>query len=141
MLHLTKAEEEKEETFRDKDTGADLEVQEKQSLLEWLANNYKKVCDDHPCATSRPLIPTAATTDCKAKHEHESARVARSSTVVIVLQFGCQLEFVTNKSQEGSQFCRGFGGIGGILRYSVDLTEFEEAEDLDGVEWDSGSDI
>ncbi len=56
-------------------------------------------------------------------------------------QFGCQLEFVTNKSQEGSQFCRGFGGIGGILRYSVDLTEFEEAEDLDGVEWDSDSDI
>ena len=44
MLHLTKAEEEKEETFRDKDSGADLEVQEKQSLLEWLANNYKKVC-------------------------------------------------------------------------------------------------
>ncbi len=57
------------------------------------------------------------------------------------MQFGCQLEFVTNKSQEGSQFCRGFGGIGGVLRYSVDLTEFEEAEDLDGVEWDSDSDI
>ena len=45
VLHLTKAEEEKEETFRDKETGADLEVQEKQSLLEWLANNYKKVSD------------------------------------------------------------------------------------------------
>lgn len=26
---------------------------------------------------------------------------------------------MTNKSQEGSQFCRGFGGIGGILRYQV----------------------
>ncbi|CAN6969887.1 unnamed protein product [Brassica rapa subsp. trilocularis] len=26
-------------------------------------------------------------------------------------RFGCTLEFVTNKSQEGSQFCRGFGGI------------------------------
>jgi peptide chain release factor subunit 1 len=40
----------------------------------------------------------------------------------VCLQFGCQLEFMTNKSQEGSQFCRGFGGIGGILRYSVDTT-------------------
>ncbi|GJW99051.1 eukaryotic peptide chain release factor subunit 1-3-like protein [Tanacetum coccineum] len=30
-------------------------------------------------------------------------------------QFGCTLEFVSNKSQEGSQFCRGFSGIGGIL--------------------------
>ena len=38
------------------------------------------------------------------------------------MQFGCTLEFITNKSQEGSQFCRGFGGIGGILRYSVDPT-------------------
>ncbi|KAG2404637.1 Eukaryotic peptide chain release factor subunit 1-3 [Vigna angularis] len=26
-------------------------------------------------------------------------------------RFGCTLEFVTDKSQEGSQFCRGFGGI------------------------------
>ncbi|CAI0396294.1 unnamed protein product [Linum tenue] len=41
-------------------------------------------------------------------------------------RFGCTLEFVTNKSQEGSQFCRGFGGIGGILRYQVDMRSFDE---------------
>ncbi|XP_010530668.1 PREDICTED: eukaryotic peptide chain release factor subunit 1-1 [Tarenaya hassleriana] len=41
-------------------------------------------------------------------------------------QYGCSLEFVTNKSQEGSQFCRGFGGIGGILRYQLDLSNFDE---------------
>jgi peptide chain release factor subunit 1 len=35
--------------------------------------------------------------------------------------FGTTLEFVTNRSQEGSQFCRGFGGIGGLLRYQVDF--------------------
>ena len=34
-------------------------------------------------------------------------------------KFGCNLEFITNKSDVGSQFCRGFGGIGGILRYQV----------------------
>ncbi|CAA2989486.1 pentatricopeptide repeat-containing At5g04780, partial [Olea europaea subsp. europaea] len=28
-------------------------------------------------------------------------------------------EFVTNKSQEGSQYCIGFGGIGGILSHQV----------------------
>jgi hypothetical protein len=28
--------------FKDKESGTDLEVQEKQPLLEWLANNYKK---------------------------------------------------------------------------------------------------
>lgn len=44
-------------------------------------------------------------------------------------QFGCSLEFVTNKSQEGSQFCRGFGGIGGILRYQLDMRSFDEFSD------------
>ncbi|KAK9820569.1 hypothetical protein WJX72_011757 [[Myrmecia] bisecta] len=56
-------------------------------------------------------------------------------------KFGCQLEFVTNKSQEGSQFCRGFGGIGGLLRYSVNLADFEEQEEVDEVEWNSDDDI
>tara|TARA_R110002050_G_scaffold203629_1_gene338870 strand:+ start:694 stop:2004 length:1311 start_codon:yes stop_codon:yes gene_type:complete len=31
--------------------------------------------------------------------------------------WGCELEFITDRSQEGSQFCKGFGGIGGILRF------------------------
>lgn len=43
--------------------------------------------------------------------------------------FGTSLEFVTNRSQEGSQFCRGFGGIGGILRWRVDFLEMDMAED------------
>ena len=34
-------------------------------------------------------------------------------------KFGCLLEFVTDRSEEGNQFCKGFGGIGGVLRYSV----------------------
>jgi hypothetical protein len=57
-----------------------LQVHEKQSMLEWLAANYKS--------------------------------------------FGCTLEFITNRSQEGSQFCRGFGGIGGLLRYQVSIRVF-----------------
>jgi len=39
--------------------------------------------------------------------------------------FGATLEFITNRSQEGSQFCRGFGGIGGILRWRVDFQEMD----------------
>jgi peptide chain release factor subunit 1 len=76
-------------SFREAETQAELEVQEKLSLLEWFANEYKR--------------------------------------------FGCTLEFVTNKSQEGSQFCRGFGGIGGILRYQLDMRTFDELSDDDGV--------
>ncbi len=30
--------------------------------------------------------------------------------------FGATLEIITDRSQEGSQFVRGFGGIGGMLR-------------------------
>jgi peptide chain release factor subunit 1 len=43
-------------------------------------------------------------------------------------QFGTTLEFVTAKSQEGSQFCKGFGGIGGILRWQVDFMEMDYTE-------------
>ena len=74
--------------FRDAASGTDLEVVDKQPLLEWLANEYKK--------------------------------------------FGCGLEFVTNRSQEGSQFCRGFGGIGGVLRYQVNTAEFDDEYGADG---------
>ncbi|KAI8821116.1 peptide chain release factor eRF1/aRF1 [Fimicolochytrium jonesii] len=37
--------------------------------------------------------------------------------------FGANLEYVTNRSQEGSQFVKGFGGIGGLLRYKVDFQQ------------------
>mmetsp|Transcript_11818 Transcript_11818/g.30178 ORF Transcript_11818/g.30178 Transcript_11818/m.30178 type:complete len:199 (-) Transcript_11818:66-662(-) len=86
IKYLTLEQAQDDTHFHDKETGVELETQEKTLIVEWLANEYKK--------------------------------------------FGCVLEFVTNKSQEGSQFCRGFGGIGGILRYAVDLTEFEEQEDF-----------
>lgn len=88
VKHLTSEQAKDSGHFKDKETGAELEVQEKQPLLEWLANNYKK--------------------------------------------FGCQLEFVTNKSQEGSQFCRGFGGVGGVLRYQVNMAELEEPDSAGG---------
>jgi len=45
--------------------------------------------------------------------------------------FGATLEIITDKSQEGSQFVRGFGGIGGLLRYKVDFQSLQ-LDDLDG---------
>ena len=54
--------------------------------------------------------------------------------------FGCVLEFVTDKSEEGSQFVRGFGGIGGMLRYQVDLAAFEVASDAGTFSGDDSSD-
>lgn len=47
-------------------------------------------------------------------------------------EHGCKLEFVSDKSEEGSQFCRGFGGIGGLLRYKCDFYEHDyEVKDDD----------
>ncbi len=46
-------------------------------------------------------------------------------------KFGATLEIITNRSQEGSQFCKGFGGIGGILRYKVNFDAAEVIEDDD----------
>jgi len=93
VKHMSKDQEADQSNFRDSASPAELEVQEKTSLLEWFANEYKR--------------------------------------------FGCSLEFVTNKSQEGSQFCRGFGGIGGILRYQLDMRTFDELSDDGGVYEDS----
>ncbi len=45
--------------------------------------------------------------------------------------FGATLEIITDRSQEGSQFVKGFGGIGGLLRYKVDFQamSFEQFDD------------
>lgn len=35
--------------------------------------------------------------------------------------FGAELEFVTDKSPEGTQFLKGFTGLGGFLRYKMEV--------------------
>jgi len=90
IVHLNPQEEKNDDHFRDPENGTELEVIEKETLVEWMANNYKS--------------------------------------------FGCNLEFVTDRSSEGTQFVKGFGGIGGILRWKVDFVElsnFEDAAHLD----------
>jgi len=49
--------------------------------------------------------------------------------------FGATLEIITDRSQEGSQFVRGFGGIGGMLRYKVDFQAMAY-DDFDDEEFD-----
>lgn len=45
--------------------------------------------------------------------------------------FGATLEFVTDRSSEGNQFVKGFGGIGAILRYKLNFEQLAEADDED----------
>jgi peptide chain release factor subunit 1 len=51
--------------------------------------------------------------------------------------FGSTLEIITDKSQEGSQFCKGFGGVGGILRYRLDFLNHDLDNDpIDNINYD-----
>jgi peptide chain release factor subunit 1 len=40
-------------------------------------------------------------------------------------KFGAKLEFVTDGSHEGAQFVNGFSGVGGLLRWKIDLEEYQ----------------
>ena len=53
--------------------------------------------------------------------------------------FGANLELVTDRSQEGSQFCKGFGGVGSLLRWKVDFDDMNY-DDLDNYEYNSSDD-
>jgi len=44
--------------------------------------------------------------------------------------FGAKLEFVTDRSQEGNQFVKGFGGIGGLMRYKLEFDILDEPDEL-----------
>ena len=45
---------------------------------------------------------------------------------------GAELRLVSASSPEGSQFCKGFGGVGGLLRWVVDFEDYvDEVEDSD----------
>lgn len=38
-------------------------------------------------------------------------------------KYGINIEFITDKSSDGYQFVKGFGGIGGFLRYKIDVDD------------------
>ncbi|EDN06448.1 eukaryotic peptide chain release factor subunit 1 [Histoplasma capsulatum] len=45
--------------------------------------------------------------------------------------FGATLEFVSDRSSEGNQFVKGFGGIGAVLRYKVNFEQLADYESED----------
>jgi peptide chain release factor subunit 1 len=40
------------------------------------------------------------------------------------------------RSQEGSQFVKGFGGIGGLLRYKVEFADLDMDAELDDIDYE-----
>jgi len=92
VVHLSKEQQSNDNFFHDNETGVELEVVDKEPIVEWFANHYK--------------------------------------------DYGCNLEFITDRSSEGTQYVKGFGGIGGILRWKVDFVELNNYEDAANANYD-----
>ena len=91
------------------------------------------------------LLNTTVIVHLPATNSLLFARQSRCSSTLFPLfrwfannykRFGTQLEFITDRSQEGSQFNRGFGGIGGVLRWAVDFMALEDYEHLDDEDYE-----
>lgn len=56
--------------------------------------------------------------------------------------FGVKIELITDKTTEGFQFCKGFGGIGGMLRYKIDIDEIvDNNANIGGDDFDPDEDF
>lgn len=56
-------------------------------------------------------------------------------------EFGTSLEFVSDASSEGTQFVKGFSGIGGVLRWPVNFEHFEEIPEDEDKPYDDYDDF
>jgi len=48
------------------------------------------------------------------------------------IEFGCKLELVSDQTNVGAQFVKGFGGLGGLLRYQVELPSISTVDESAG---------
>ena len=56
--------------------------------------------------------------------------------------YGAKIELISDKTQEGFQFVKGFGGIGGTLRYKIDIDEIaDENNNFGGDDFDPDEDF
>ena len=130
------------------DTLACLEMGAVETLVAWEDLEVKRVTLKNP-TTEEEIVKHLRQEEIEG-NDNEHVRDEEGNDLEIVdsvpllewlateyKKFGCVLELISDKSQEGNQFCRGFGGMGGLLRYQVDLTAFEIAADADSDDWDS----
>lgn len=117
--------------FIDKATGLEMEqAAEPMNLLEWFSEKYKDFGAELEFVTNRCVSPLFFSSSFALSSRRfglatGSARLpdtrgysVLTSHVIIV---------PPRRSQEGSQFVKGFGGIGGLLRYKVDFAEIADA--------------
>merc|ERR1712187_687987 len=134
--------------FGMKETIHGLEMGAVETLIVWEEFNYKRLELSNPHTGTAEVMYVTPEEEknpqlYRDKETGVELNVLDSKAFVewIVENYktcGTKLEFITDRSQEGNQFCKGFGGIGGLLRYRV---EFEVFNDADPVEADSDDDF
>lgn len=108
VIHCQSGEEttKAKDKFIDSATGTQMEAAEEPMLLvDWMAENYREFG-----TTLEVCVDLSLSFSGLNKNK-----------------------IITNKSQEGTQFVRGFGGIGGKLRYKVDMQHLASLDDEDEV--------
>lgn len=111
------------------DTMRNFEVSAIENLLVWEMLDYSRVTLKVPDSPDqvivkylkKDVVPPEAKTYKEGAINYQVLEVAPLNEWLIenYKKFGCKLTFVSDKSQEGFQFVKGFGGIGGFLRYST----------------------
>lgn len=90
---------------------------EPMNLLEWFSEKYKDFGAELEFVTNRFVFRTTCS--------------LYSTRAVLYHMLTAAWISLINRSQEGSQFVKGFGGIGGLCRYKVDFAQI--ADTLDDV--------
>eukprot|EP00931_Biecheleriopsis_adriatica_P064354 TRINITY_DN3914_c0_g2_i1.p1 TRINITY_DN3914_c0_g2~~TRINITY_DN3914_c0_g2_i1.p1 ORF type:complete len:440 (-),score=118.30 TRINITY_DN3914_c0_g2_i1:99-1418(-) len=124
--------------FGIKDTMEGLEAGAVETLILWEELPTKRVVirNPHTDTTEVKFLSPEQEKDPKMYVDKETGvalTVDESEAFLdwIVVQyksFGAKLEIVTDRSQEGNQFCKGFGGVGGLMRYKLEFDLLEEPD-------------
>jgi len=132
--------------FGIKDTVTGLEMGAIKTLIVWENMTILRITIRSPSQDTKEthfLTPEAAKDEklYRNKETGEQLEVVENTSfcewiVENYKTFGTTLEFITDRSQEGNQFCKGFGGVGGIMRYAVQFDQYDEPDEFN----DGGSD-
>jgi len=126
--------------FGIKDTIQGLEMGAVSTLIVWEQLALQRIIIKSPSSGSEEthyLTAEAAKSESLYRDKETGEQLEVSSSMLFVewivenyKTFGTKLEFITDRSQEGNQFCKGFGGVGGIMRYSVEFEQYDEPDDF-----------
>jgi len=124
--------------FGIKDTMEGLEAGAVQTLIIWEELELKRLVirNPHTDTTEVKYVTPEQEKDPKLYVDKETGvelKVEDNEAFLdwIVLNyksFGAKLEIITDRSQEGNQFVKGFGGVGGLMRYKLEFDLLEEPD-------------